>query len=100
RHNCSFYPSPYTTRFRSEIETELAKEPGGRPQVHAHPTIHPCLPEGQPKAWRGECGVSGAERVRKTQGDLIGGWLVTGSHALEPDRKSTRLNSSHVKNSY
>src|SRR5690606_15438091 len=73
-----------------EIETELPKEPGGRAQVHAHPTIHPCLPEGQPKAWRGECGVSGAERVRKTQGDLIGGSLVTGSHALEQIRCSWR----------
>src|SRR5690625_6230802 len=77
---------PYTTLFRSLAGSDDA---GGFAVVHrGDPPHSPAAPEGdeQPRLGVGEEGVATA--------DLLAGV------AAERDRKSTRLNSSHVAISY
>src|SRR5690606_41426067 len=87
---------PYTTLFRSIrrlLETERAEEGEGGPEEQAHGAARR-RKQPQPVAeqtWRSRHGR------RRRRGDRRGG--VQHSEG-ERDRKSTRLNSSHVKISY
>src|SRR5207302_11123703 len=65
---------PYTTLFRSQLHDQAAGLAGGRSRVRRHP-------------------VDCQECLRAEE-------RPTGPHRRQQDRKSTRLNSSHVKISY
>src|SRR5690554_7088343 len=80
---------PYTTLFRSEIHiggVQVGRGYLNRPELTAERFVE--------DRFSGEAGA----RLYRT-GDL-GRWLGDGTIAYLGDRKSTRLNSSHVRISY
>src|SRR5690606_39848555 len=84
-------PFPYTTLFRSHLDmTDLARE--ARPSVGLaadHDRARDPGSDGQEQVVTGS--AAGAEH---------GLGQATRAHVVAEDRKSTRLNSSHVKISY
>src|SRR5699024_11634609 len=74
--------SPYTTLFRSEIADVLIS--GGRIDAVGTEIASP----------------PGAESVEAEGCVVLPGLVDLHTHLREPDRKSTRLNSSHVSISY
>src|SRR5690606_41499358 len=90
---------PYTTLFRSLHATQfaLAHCPGGRGTRHSYLVRKAASPLfGRD---RGDCAGSGAKLVLPTI-CLLPSLPPTGGAGSGIDRKSTRLNSSHVKISY
>src|SRR3712207_7684276 len=72
---------PYTTLFRSGDGRRARRaEPEGRAVVHPHPVHHHC------------------HLARQRHGGALGALALR--HLGRPDRKSTRLNSSHANISY
>src|SRR5690606_40005560 len=95
-----FYPSP--TRRSSDLELDQTAEPG-RPLGEALMAHRAVAGEGQPDVALFRVHGLGARELREEPGRIT---PVFGRHGEERpgadvlDRKSTRLNSSHVKISY
>src|SRR5690606_40169572 len=92
--------SPYTTLFRSGPGDPQRAEAGNRPVGRACVDPQVGGRSGRVVARRAEFRWSDGRKVRdgRPVGRWSGGWVRSGWAAL--DRKSTRLNSSHVKISY
>src|SRR5690625_7091127 len=87
-------------QFASAVAVPLGRSPGelrqlrGRAQHRPHPVDHLSRPCVQPQAAAASAAAERAGRIDTDMAELPGGTMDAG------DRKSTRLNSSHVAISY
>src|SRR5690606_42042694 len=93
-------PRPFPTRRSSDLEA--ARFPDAEPEVCFGTTGHEPVPFVKaPKQASGSASGQARSRQLLAAGDQVPGGLPPSSDCCaSPDRKSTRLNSSHVNNSY
>src|SRR5690606_41580973 len=90
---------PYTTLFRSSKTTKETFVSGDGEGYALH-----IQPVDDPKAWERLALPYVGEEAKERRRDVLWPWAIREakheSDGLKEDRKSTRLNSSHVKISY
>src|SRR5690606_39451388 len=85
-------PFPYPTLFRSAVGVDDDRVGRGVVGIGLEPRFEPAAERGL---------ALGIERIVRRAVRLLGPRVEQGDRlAVQPDRKSTRLNSSHVKSSY